>query len=363
MSKAMTTRRRTAAGGLLATPAALFGAGGLRPQAAAPAPQSNGTAGHLEPGAGGWQTWVLASGSEVQPPPPPGEAAARAELAELRALAARRDAAALDEVAYWDAGAPGYRWNELATARGLPVFSGTRAYRMMALLNVAVHDATVATWAAKYRFNRPRPAVADPSLTTALPDPAEPRVPLRACRAAAGAAAAVLGYLFPDATDALAEQAAAAGRSRLVAGVPTPATSPPGSTWAGRSASGWWPGPGETARTPSGPAPSRRGPACGEGPTRSSPWRGPGGPGCSPPGDALRPPPPPAPDSAERAAEVEELRGYARDLRDTRRRPEGARTGWSDPAGRPAPGAQRPSASSSSSTTTRPSCTCSGCRS
>ena len=161
MTKVMTTKRRTVAGGLLAAPVALLGAGGLAPAAAAPASQSNGTAGQIEPGAGGWQPWVLASGSEVQPPPPPGEAAARAELAELRALAARRDAAALDAVAYWDAGAPGYRWNELATALGLPVFSGTRAYRMLALLNVAVHDATVATWAAKYRFNRPRPAAAE----------------------------------------------------------------------------------------------------------------------------------------------------------------------------------------------------------
>ena len=217
----MTTKRRAVAGGLLAAPVALLAAGQAAHAAAPAASSAQSAAGPLEPGAGGWQTWVLASGSELQPPPPPGAAAAQAELAALRALAAGRDAAALDEVAYWDAGAPGYRWNELATARGLPVFSGTRAYRMMALLNVAVHDATVATWAAKYRYNRPRPAAADPSLTTALPTPPSPAYPCEHS-AAAGAAATVLAYLFPDATGALAEQAAAAGRSRLVAGVAYP---------------------------------------------------------------------------------------------------------------------------------------------
>src|SRR5688500_8892755 len=70
------------------------------------------TTGQSEPGAGAWPTWLLASGSELRLPPPPGEAETRAELAELQAVAAARDAAALDAVGYWDAGAPGYRWTE-----------------------------------------------------------------------------------------------------------------------------------------------------------------------------------------------------------------------------------------------------------
>ena len=70
-------------------------------------PASRGaTGGPIEPAAGSWPTWLLSSGSEFRLPPPPGEAETRAELAELQAVAAGRDAAALDKIGYWDAGAP-----------------------------------------------------------------------------------------------------------------------------------------------------------------------------------------------------------------------------------------------------------------
>ena len=63
----------------------------------------------VEPRAGTRKTHVLTSGSEVRLPAPPDAAATQAELVELRALAARRDGAALDQISYWDAGWPGYR--------------------------------------------------------------------------------------------------------------------------------------------------------------------------------------------------------------------------------------------------------------
>ena len=48
----------------------------------------------------------IASGAGLRLPPPPDAAATTAEVAELEALAAERDAAALDRISYWDAGAP-----------------------------------------------------------------------------------------------------------------------------------------------------------------------------------------------------------------------------------------------------------------
>src|SRR4029079_14288235 len=109
-----------------------------------------------------------------------------------------RGPAALDAGAYWDSGAPGYRWNELAVGKGLAGLpNAVRGYRMVALLNVAIHDATIATWNAKSHYQRPRPAAADPSLATALPTPASPSYPCEHS-AAAGAAAVVLAALFPD---------------------------------------------------------------------------------------------------------------------------------------------------------------------
>jgi membrane-associated phospholipid phosphatase len=331
----MTTKRRAVAGGLLAAPALLATTGRPAGATGSQARQAAGQAGPLEPGAGGWRTWVLASGGELQPPPPPGEAAARAELAELRALAARRDAAALDEVAYWDAGAPGYRWNELATARGLQLPNGPRAYRMLALLNVAVHDATVAAWAAKYRFQRPRPAAADPALPAALPTPPSPAYPCEHS-AAAGAAAAVLSYLFPDAAGALAEQAAAAGRSRLVAGVQYPSDVAAGldlGRAVGERVVAWARVDGSDVAW-AGTVPE--GPGLWRGSNPVEPLAGTWRTWALGAGDELRPPPPPAPDSAQRAAELEEVRGYARAIRDAGVPLAG--THWlEDPAGRPAP--------------------------
>src|SRR5690242_18979761 len=62
------------------------------------APASQAVNGPIEPTAGSWHTWVLTSGSELRLPPPPDDAASRAELDELRTLASRRDAATLDRI-------------------------------------------------------------------------------------------------------------------------------------------------------------------------------------------------------------------------------------------------------------------------
>src|SRR5262249_47213601 len=44
----------------------------------------------LEPSAGSWKTWLLASGDQFRAPPPPGAAASRVELRRLRDLVALR---------------------------------------------------------------------------------------------------------------------------------------------------------------------------------------------------------------------------------------------------------------------------------
>lgn len=41
------------------------------------------------------------------------------ELDQLAQLAAKRDQAALDVIAYWDTGSPSYRWGELMVAEPL----------------------------------------------------------------------------------------------------------------------------------------------------------------------------------------------------------------------------------------------------
>jgi membrane-associated phospholipid phosphatase len=136
----------------------------------------------------------------------------------LRAMAAERDAAALDQVSYWDSGAPGYRWNEIAIAQGLKEGIAIAVYRVLALVNVAIYDATIAAWDAKYVYNRPRPSEADPSLTTVILNPSSPSYPSEHA-AAAGAASAVLAYLFPKDAQSFMDKAEMAGQSRILAGV------------------------------------------------------------------------------------------------------------------------------------------------
>ena len=75
------------------------------------------------------------------------------------------DAAMLDRIAYWDAGAPPYRWNEIANGMAFKGSFGTGNFpRIQAYLNMAIHDATVATWDSKYAYSRPRPSQLDTSI-------------------------------------------------------------------------------------------------------------------------------------------------------------------------------------------------------
>src|SRR5215813_13019925 len=92
-------------------------------------------AGPIEPGAGGWRTWILASGKELRLAPPPDAQATATEIKELRTLAGQRDAAALERIRYWDFWSPAYRWNEMLTdtrvAQNLGGPDGIRAFAML----------------------------------------------------------------------------------------------------------------------------------------------------------------------------------------------------------------------------------------
>src|SRR5215472_1943548 len=132
----------------------------------------------VEPSAGRWKTWVLTSGSQLRVAPPPDQATTAAELQQLRGLATRRDAAALDRVGFWDTGAPGYRWNGiLADELAKHNLSGATTSRQMALMEVAIYDATIAAWDSKYTYRRPRPSTTDPALATAVAMPRSPSYP------------------------------------------------------------------------------------------------------------------------------------------------------------------------------------------
>ena len=179
--------------------------------------------GPIEPNAGLWRTWVISSGRDYRVPPPPGSAETQAELRALANLISHNDAQARQQIAFWDAGAPAYRWMDLLNARtlaGTPTttIGRTGVYTYVAL---AMHDATIATWESKYAYNRQRPSERDHRLPTALPVPESPSYPSEHA-ATAQAAATVLAYFLPAEAQSFQTMAEQAGWSRVLAGLQYP---------------------------------------------------------------------------------------------------------------------------------------------
>jgi membrane-associated phospholipid phosphatase len=178
--------------------------------------------------AGSWRTWVLTSAAEIRPAPPPasGSAQATAEIEEIIRLQAARTPQGDSLVRVWDV-LPTTRWHTRALD-----FSGfywillpdvrlatpARSARAFALLHVAMYDALVATWEAKYAYNRSAPTLSDGRVRALVSVAGVPSYPSEHA-AAAAAAAGVLSYLFPsEDTASLHALAREAGEARITAG-------------------------------------------------------------------------------------------------------------------------------------------------
>jgi membrane-associated phospholipid phosphatase len=301
--------RRTALKFVAATTAAV-GASSV-PLLAQAAPR--GRADMAEPDAGTWRTWFLTSGADLRLTPLPDSPG---ELPQVRSAVDGANATILDRVAFWDAGAPPYRWNELATDLSFRGVFGTSSpaifWRIQAYLNMAIHDATVATWDSKYAYKRPRPSELDGTLSPLVTVPRSPAYPSEHA-AVAGAASEVLAYFAPNEAESLRNLAAEAALSREWAAVQYPSDSAAGldigravaklAIDAARSDNfdtATWDG-----KMPEGPGL----------------WKGQNPVGAAdrfwktlivPSADALRPPSPPAYDSPERAREIDAVKNFPR---------------------------------------------------
>jgi membrane-associated phospholipid phosphatase len=176
----------------------------------------------IEPNAGKWRTWVISSGRDYRVPPPPSPSETRVELRSMAGLIEHNDANTQQQIVFWNAGAPAYRWIDLINARMLAAVP-TTAYpqRVYMYMTLAMYDATIAAWESKYFYNRRRPSEADHHLPTALPVPNSPSYPSEHA-AAAQAAAAVLAYFLPAEASSFQTKAEQAGWSRVLAGLQYP---------------------------------------------------------------------------------------------------------------------------------------------
>jgi membrane-associated phospholipid phosphatase len=182
----------------------------------------------LDPLGGRWRPWILDRGDAFRPGPPPTYAspAWRSELTAVRDAVALRTPEQEDAALFWSGNpgsvTPAGLWVEIAGELILRDDLDTpHAARVLALTSVAMADAFVCCWDAKFTYWTARPITADPTLDVLIPTPPFPSYTSGHSTISA-AAATVLGYLFPGDADTIADQAVQAKNSRLWAGIHFP---------------------------------------------------------------------------------------------------------------------------------------------
>ncbi|HEX9958656.1 MAG TPA: phosphatase PAP2 family protein [Fibrella sp.] len=171
----------------------------------------------VEPAAGNWKTWFIPSGRAYRLPAP---AAYKEEIAQVLSRQQSLDAADRQQIAYWNAGAPGYRWQEMMAKLWMTDTSRYGALANM-LLGVATYDATITAWDTKYAFKRPRPFAADNRIKAHGLKPESPSYPCEHS-VAAGVAATLIAHFYPSLADSVNRMAQRAMASRIDAGVAFP---------------------------------------------------------------------------------------------------------------------------------------------
>jgi PAP2 superfamily len=179
------------------------------------------------PNFGQVRAWMMTPADIVKerPAPPPSTSSAQMgqEVAEVRSTVDNLTRDQLAIALKWNDGAGTYtppgHWNDIATeyisnAR----WSEVRAARAFALLNMAMHDAAVGCWEAKYFYFNPRPSQMDRGIRTSIGLPNFPSYTSGHSTFSA-AATSVLSYLFPSGAASFDQMKDEAGISRLYGGI------------------------------------------------------------------------------------------------------------------------------------------------
>lgn len=171
--------------------------------------------------AGSWRTWVLPRGDAFRPSPPPAlsSPAYQRDLAELRTLSTGRTLQQVELARYWATDAPSVIWEKYLMQEISARHLGTaRAARAQALASVAMYDAFVACWDAKFSYWLARPVTMDSTIVPVFPTPPFPSYP-SGHSTISSAAAEVFAALFPGEAETYRQRAVDASVSRVYAGV------------------------------------------------------------------------------------------------------------------------------------------------
>ena len=153
--------------------------------------------------------------SHVVPPPPTAEQSAR-ELDEIIALQRSTNPELPRQWHAWHAGPPSLVWQKKADE----LFDEKKQYwaRTNAYLHVAIYDALLAAKAARAQYRRAPPSLNSAAVRTLVPVTGGFSYPCDHS-VAAGAAATVLGGLFPESKDVLMAQARKLADLRVASGL------------------------------------------------------------------------------------------------------------------------------------------------
>ena len=172
---------------------------------------------HVEPAAGKWKPWFISSVKAHRLPAP---STIQNEIQEVITVQKNLDEAGKMNIIYWNAGAPGYRWQEFMSKLWMTDTGRYGALSNM-LMNTAIYDATLVAWDTKYAFNMPRPFMADKRIMLYASKPESPSYPCEHS-VAAGVAATIIGHYYPHLRDSVNKMAIQSMKSRIAAGTSFP---------------------------------------------------------------------------------------------------------------------------------------------
>jgi len=153
------------------------------------------------------------------PPPSANSSQFKTELDEVLKYSEKYDREKLAIVHFWADGAGTYtppgHWNAIACSDFVyQRFSEVRWARNLALVNMALFDAAVCCWDAKYYYFNPRPSQMNAKIKTWTGVPNFPSY-LSGHSSFSGAAATILGHILPSKAPTYLDMAQQASMSRL----------------------------------------------------------------------------------------------------------------------------------------------------
>jgi hypothetical protein len=141
------------------------------------------------------------------------------ELAEIKAFSNNNSKQNQQIVTFWADGVGTYtppgHWNAIAAETFVEQnYSEVRWARNMALLNIAMMDAAISCWDAKYTYFNPRPSQVDPSIKTTTGTPNFPAY-VSGHSTFSAAACTVLSHILPAKAASFKAMAKQASDSRM----------------------------------------------------------------------------------------------------------------------------------------------------